>query len=1756
MSFTLKGKVYRIAKEYLFVSIIVLFLGVAGVLLPYLYGHIDNANAAGEWDGSLSSIDWSSSNAYTKLIYANNQYNYFFTGYENGEYRIEFTTSTNGADGTWSDTSYTMDEAIRPSIDEDLSWPIYDIQYNTSSAYFGMTYYVSSTDVMIFTTSSDGVIWGSQVPIYTYDGEVGGEWLIDIDFLEGTGLISIGYEFDKVAFSTDAGANWSSTTITAVNSSTDDLIGTGITAGPVLHAVYKNPDSGAFYYASSTNEGTTWATTTIHNTTNGSSPSLNKFIIDDNGRPGLLISDTQQGQDGSPNYATSTMYFASRNDNGTWTTSTIGSNSYSYIDDTAFADMGFYGSKPYMVYYGTNNYVDFAYSTSTASPFTFVLGQDMDLGNVVGEMSRMSTTYDSANTTAAVAYVTATGTLRFVTSSVDLVNELSVLEPPSNLTAAPSTTTQIDLSWDAVSGATSYVLYSSTNNFSTTSTVTTTALTSYSHTGLTASTQYYYKVATLNEVGTGTPSASVNTTTLAEAEWDGSLSSITDTVSSTWTRLIYANSQYNYFYTGLEDGNYYINLTTSTNGVDGTWSDTVWASDDPIRPIIDGGQLWPIFDIQYNASSSYFGMTYYVSSTDVIVFVTSTDGVTWGDAVPIYDDDDSGDEYIYNIDFLEGTDDIIIGYEFDKVAYSSDAGASWNSSTMSFVGDDDSVGVSIDSDQVLHAIVKTTNGAIFSYATSSNWGVAWSNTTTVYDATGTTLPLNKFAVDGNGRPSLLLADNTESFGSSVTSTMYFVSLEDGIWTTSTIGEISYTFDKDPVYSDMGFYGAKPYMAYLGTSNYVDFAYSTSTESEFVFDVTQDLDDSSAIGENSRMSTTYDSANTTAAVAYVTDTGTLRFATSSVDLVGAPTVPTAPIPSGGTMGVTTATLEWGDVDDETGYIIESSLDGVTYTVVTTTAADVTTYAYIGLIPNTVYWNKMAAFNTSGTSTYTEWGGDDSTTSNPAVPTSPTASTTGQTSMVFSWGANSNPGTTVYDVWYSGDSFASSLATTTDVTYTATGLATSTSYTFKVRAQYLSSSTLYTSFSDTSEAVSTFDVAPTAPDTFTGSAGVTTATIGWVDNSDNETGFIIETSSDGVTYTTVTTTGANVEEYNYTGLTPNTFSWDRLAAFNTYGTSTYLSWGGSAPYATNPAVPTTLAASASGQTSIVLTWGANSNPGTTVYDVRYSGDSYASSLTTTTAVTYTATGLTAGTSYTFKVRAQYLSDSDTYTSYSDTASATTEAVPVPTPVSSGGAAPASPPPPAPSVVAPATVSIVVVPNTPQTISVGNTSHTVTVGTPSANGQVTITIQSDPITITLKPGEEQLVDTDRDNKDDIFVRYNSLDGDRVNLTISAIEDLEFSINQALSTTDKQLVTLYFNSPDASLVAISNSADFANASFVTYTKIKQWTLTPGNGLKTVYVKFRTTQGGTREVLDTITLTSQAIDQVEVPVVSTGECDLTPFQAYKHSQSNSVYYITPECTKRAFSRSDVFFTYFGSWDDVGLITKEKLDSIPNDTLGFMPWGPNYDPKYGALVKIVTDPKVYLLLNTEKYWITSESVFNSLNYHWNWIEDIDKRLLNKYTIGSEITYTDHHPNYTLVKYKNNNKVYRLEPDPNDNTKQVRRWIPDETTFNSLNFRWDRIVTIPDTEVYETGSDLGATTEISEASDFVFTSFLSLGSSGDEVKQLQIRLQELGYLDSSITPNGNFGSYTTDAVIKLQQENNLIPALGYVGPGTREVLNGR
>jgi len=356
---------------------------------------------------------------------------------------------------------------------------------------------------------------------------------------------------------------------------------------------------------------------------------------------------------------------------------------------------------------------------------------------------------------------------------------------------------------------------------------------------------------------------------------------------------------------------------------------------------------------------------------------------------------------------------------------------------------------------------------------------------------------------------------------------------------------------------------------------------------------------------------------------------------------------------------------------------------------------------------------------------------------------------------------------------------------------------------------------------------------------------------------------------------------------------------------------------------------------------------------------------------------------------------------------------------------------------------------------------------------NGRAFFTVFSEPKNFDLEEGEETQLDVDNDGKKDIHVRAASVDAKtgKTQVVVTMLEAKGLSINDNATHTQSRQVTLRIKEVEGvTQMAISEDPDFTGASYETYVPSRVYTLSDGLGEKTVYIRLRKSTGAIALVTDSIILAGDS---------QTG-CVLTVGKAYKTATSPAVYMVTEAhsadgsltggtCTKRAFTNATIFFSYFNSWDQVQV--DNSISNISNDALGFMPWGPQYDPQYGALVKTVSDPKVYLLLDGDKFWITSESVFSALNYQWYWIEDVATTLLEKYTTKTEITNTDKHPNYTLIKYADSPRVYRLEPSTEEENKTVKRYIPDEATFEALKYRWDRIVTVPDSEQYIGGKDL-------------------------------------------------------------------------------------
>jgi hypothetical protein len=171
-------------------------------------------------------------------------------------------------------------------------------------------------------------------------------------------------------------------------------------------------------------------------------------------------------------------------------------------------------------------------------------------------------------------------------------------------------------------------------------------------------------------------------------------------------------------------------------------------------------------------------------------------------------------------------------------------------------------------------------------------------------------------------------------------------------------------------------------------------------------------------------------------------------------------------------------------------------------------------------------------------------------------------------------------------------------------------------------------------------------PTAPPA--APSGLTTTAVSgsridlsWLDNSPNETGFVVERSTDsGFSSPTTTTVASGATTWADTGLNPGTPYWYRVKAVNAAGASTYSNTAHVTTVEPLPAAPSSLAGAVQSTSRLTLSWTDNASNETS-YVVERGNDSNFGSLQKTvlsaSATTWSDTGLTPGTTYWYRVRA---------------------------------------------------------------------------------------------------------------------------------------------------------------------------------------------------------------------------------------------------------------------------------------------------------------------------------------------------------------------------------------------------------------------------------------------------------------------------------------------------------------------------------------
>ena len=387
---------------------------------------------------------------------------------------------------------------------------------------------------------------------------------------------------------------------------------------------------------------------------------------------------------------------------------------------------------------------------------------------------------------------------------------------------------------------------------------------------------------------------------------------------------------------------------------------------------------------------------------------------------------------------------------------------------------------------------------------------------------------------------------------------------------------------------------------------------------------------------------------------------------------ATTVPGAPTGLTATaVGSTAIVLRWTAPSSDggsaiSGYKIEVSPNGTSSwsNLVANTDKTTTNYVPTGLSAGTTYHYRVSAINANGTGPASGTASattDTGATTVPGAPTSLTATASGTTTINLSWDAPSNDGgasISGYRIEVSpngNSSWTDRVANTgtTTASYSHTGLSAGTTRYYRVSAINSVGTGAASNVVDATTDDAT--TVPGAPTSLTATAsGTSTINLSWTAPADNGgspiTGYRIEFSSNGGTSWTnrVANTGTTTTTYSHTGLSAGTTRHYRVSAINSVGTGAA---SGTANATTDdaapaePGAPTGLTATASGTTTINLTWNAPSNDGgasVSGYKIEVSsngGTSWSNreANTNSTSTSYAHTGLSAGTTRHYRVSA---------------------------------------------------------------------------------------------------------------------------------------------------------------------------------------------------------------------------------------------------------------------------------------------------------------------------------------------------------------------------------------------------------------------------------------------------------------------------------------------------------------------------------------
>ncbi|HZF18150.1 MAG TPA: LamG-like jellyroll fold domain-containing protein [Burkholderiales bacterium] len=402
-----------------------------------------------------------------------------------------------------------------------------------------------------------------------------------------------------------------------------------------------------------------------------------------------------------------------------------------------------------------------------------------------------------------------------------------------------------------------------------------------------------------------------------------------------------------------------------------------------------------------------------------------------------------------------------------------------------------------------------------------------------------------------------------------------------------------------------------------------------------------------------------------------------------------TAPTAPGALSATAaGATQVNLAWTASTDNvavTNYLIESCVGAgcTTFAQIATSATP--SFSNTGLTSGTSYSYRVRATDAAGNlSTYSNTASVVTSSPDTTPPTAPsglTATPATATQINLAWAVSTDDvAVTNYLIercqGASCTTFAQ-VATSTTPSFGNVGLTGSTSYSYRVRATDASGNlSAYSNVASATTPAAPDTTPPSAPSVV--SAAVPSGTqvdLSWTASTDNVgvTGYQVDRCQGASCTTFAQIATPTATGFSDTGLTPATAYRYRVRAVDAAGNVSANSTTVNATTLDSvaPTAPASLTANASSSTQINLAWiAATDNVGVSSYLVErcLSASCSFAQITTTTATSFNDSGLTAGTGYSYRVRASDAANN--LGPYSNTATATTQAPDTTAPTAPGG------------------------------------------------------------------------------------------------------------------------------------------------------------------------------------------------------------------------------------------------------------------------------------------------------------------------------------------------------------------------------------------------------------------------------------------------------------------------------------------------------